>query len=101
MFFMYLYVFSIAASYLVNRNPHGNVSTLRINKLLQESLMRMCDYKNPGMRIQYACIILMTKFASRALYAVPRVCVQSQVYFGLNTQIFFFFIIIKKEWMNE
>ncbi len=36
-----------------------------------------------GMRVQYAHTILMRKFASRALYAVPRVCVQSEVYFGL------------------
>ncbi len=58
--------------------------------------MRMCDldvqstvrlqkystvlygYKNPGART-----ILMMKFASRALYAVPHVRVQSEVYFGL------------------
>ncbi len=53
--------------------------------------MRMCylrvqsasGYKNPGVRVQYARTILMTKFASRALYAVPRVRVQSEVYFGL------------------
>ncbi len=66
--------------------------------------MRMCDYKNPGMRIQYARIILMMKFPSRALYAVPRVCVQSQVYFGLNTQILFFFHYHKKrmnDWINK
>ncbi len=37
--------------------------------------MRMCGYKNPG--------VLMMKFVSRALYAVPRVRVQSEVYFGL------------------
>ncbi len=30
------------------------------------------DYKNPGVRIQYA---------------VPRVCVQSEVYFGLKQEI--------------
>ncbi len=39
--------------------------------------------QNPGVRVQYACTILMTKFASRALYTVPRVHVQSKVYFGL------------------
>ncbi len=54
--------------------------------------MRMCDlhvqnthgYKNLGVRVQYARTILMTKFVSRALYAIPRVCIQSEVYFGLN-----------------
>ncbi len=53
--------------------------------------MRMCNlrvqsthgYKNLGVHVQYAHTILMIKFASRALYAVPRVRVQSEVYFGL------------------
>ncbi len=31
--------------YLVNRYPHSNVSTLWINELLQESLIRMCDLR--------------------------------------------------------
>ncbi len=35
-------------------------------------------------RTKYARTILMTKFASRALYAVPRVQVKSEVYFGLK-----------------
>ncbi len=30
-------------------------------------------YKNLGVRVQYVHTILMTKFVSRALYAVPRV----------------------------
>ncbi len=54
--------------------------------------MRMCNlrvqsYKlqNPGLRVQYACNILMTKFASRALYVVPSVRVKSEVYFRLNS----------------
>ncbi len=49
----------------------------------------MCDlsvqstrgYKNRVVRVQYARTVLMTQFASRALYAVPRV--KSEVYFGL------------------
>ncbi len=41
--------------------------------------MRMCDLRALG----GARTILMTKFASRALYAVPHVRVQSEVYFGL------------------
>ncbi len=57
--------------YLVNRDPHSSVSTLRKNELLQESLIRICDlrvqstcgYKNPGVRVQYACTILMMKLA--------------------------------------
>ncbi len=40
---------------------------------------------NPGVRVQYAHTILMTKFMSRALYAVPHVCLQSEVYFGLHS----------------
>ncbi len=36
-------------------------------------------------RTQYAHTILMMKFTSRALYVVPRVRVQSEVYFGLYT----------------
>ncbi len=53
--------------------------------------MCMCDlrvqstrYKNLGVSLQYARTILMTKFTSRALYAIPRVRVQSEVYFGLQ-----------------
>ncbi len=47
--------------------------------------MRMCDlgYKNPGLCVQYARIILMTKLASRTMYAVPRIL--SEVYFGLKS----------------
>ncbi len=41
----------------------------------------MCDLRVPGVRVQYVGTILMSKFASRALYAVPRI--QSEVYFGL------------------
>ncbi len=47
----------------------------------------MCDlrgYKNLGLRVQYACTILMMKFASRALYTVPRIHIQSEVYFDLK-----------------
>ncbi len=52
--------------------------------------MRMCDlriqstrgYKNLGVCVQYACTILLTKYYS-ALYAVPRLRLQSEVYFGL------------------
>ncbi len=50
----------------------------------------MCDLRvqsNPGVRVQYARTILMTKFASCTLYAVPRVCVQSEVYFGLKSYL--------------
>ncbi len=55
--------------------------------------VRMCDlsvqsthsYKNRVVRVQYARTVLMTQFASRALYAVPRVRVKSEVYFGLKT----------------
>ncbi len=43
----------------------------------------MCGYKNPGVRVEYVRTILMTKFTSHALYTVPRVHVQSKVYFGL------------------
>ncbi len=39
--------------------------------------MHMCENYS-------AHTILMTNFTSRALYAVPRVHVQSEVYFGLN-----------------
>ncbi len=55
--------------------------------------MHMCDlcvqstrgYKKPTVHVQYARTILMMKFASRALYAVPRVRVKSEVYFGLDS----------------
>ncbi len=54
--------------------------------------VRMCDlsvqgtrgYKNRVVRVQYARTVLMTQFASRALYAVPHVRVKSEVYFGLK-----------------
>ncbi len=39
--------------------------------------IRRCAYST-------RCTILVTKFASCALYAVPRVCVKIEVYFGLN-----------------
>ncbi len=53
--------------------------------------MHMCDlgvqstrgYKNTVVCVQYTRTILMTKFASRVTYAVPRVSVQSEAYFGL------------------
>ncbi len=55
--------------------------------------MHMCDlriqstpgYKNPAVHVQYTRTILMTKIASCALYAVPRVSVKSVVYFGLDS----------------
>ncbi len=52
---------------------------LQVHKYRQERILR----NGPGEHVQYARTILMTKFASRALYAVPRVRVQSEVYFGL------------------
>ncbi len=42
--------------------------------------MSVCD-----LRIQYARTILMTKFTPRALYAVPRERVESEVYFKYIT----------------
>ncbi len=39
--------------------------------------VRPAHTKYLGVRVQYARTLLMTKFASRALYAVPRVHVQS------------------------
>ncbi len=36
---------------------------------------------------QYAHTVLMTQFASRTLYAVPRVHVKSEVYFGLKSSL--------------
>ncbi len=59
--------------YLVNRYPYGTISTMRINYLLQESLMSECA----------TCTYKVCK----ALYAVPRVCLQSEVYFGLYTTV--------------
>ncbi len=55
--------------------------------------VRMCDlsvqsmhgYKNRVVHVQYARTVLMTQFVSRTLYAVPRVRVKSEVYFGLHT----------------
>ncbi len=55
--------------------------------------VRMCDlsaqstrsYKNLVVRVQYTRTVLMTQFASCALYAVPRVRLKSEVYFGLKT----------------
>ncbi len=41
-------------------------------------------YKNRVVRVQYARTVLMMQFVSHALYAVPRVRVKSEVYFGLN-----------------
>ncbi len=50
--------------------------------------MRVCDLlqKSGGARTvrDYARTFLMTKLASRALYAVPRVRVKREVYFGLK-----------------
>ncbi len=53
----------------------------------------MCDlrvkstlgYKNPAVHVQYARTILMMKFTSCALYAVPRLRVKSEVYFCLDS----------------
>ncbi len=44
--------------------------------------MRMCDLRGLQ-KSRGARTIPMTKFTSRALYAVPRVCLRSEVYFGL------------------
>lgn len=60
--------------------------------------MRMCDlrvqsmhdYKNRVVCVQYVHTVLMTKFASRVLYAVPRVRLKSEVYFGLNQGLQFY-----------
>ncbi len=54
--------------------------------------VRMCDlsvqctrgYNNRVVWVQYARTVLIKQFASRALYAVPRVRVKSEVYFGLK-----------------
>ncbi|ROI15502.1 Voltage-dependent calcium channel subunit alpha-2/delta-1 [Anabarilius grahami] len=53
------------------------------NLLANRSKALEYGYKNPVVRIQYAHTLLMTKFASLALYADPRVCVKSKLYFGL------------------
>ncbi len=45
----------------------------------------MRGYKNWVVYVQYARTILMTQFASRSLYAVPRVRGKSEVYFGLKS----------------
>ncbi len=45
--------------------------------------MHMCD-----LFVQYARTILMMRFASRALNAVPRVRAQSEAYFGFKTTAF-------------
>ncbi len=50
------------------------------------SVQSTCGYKNRVVRVQYAHTTLMTQFASRTLYAVPRVRVKSEVYFGLKSQ---------------
>ncbi len=72
-------------SYLVNWYPHGSklITAREFNAHVRPG------YKNPGVRVQYTRTILMTKFASRALYAVPRVRIQSEVYFYIYISIRF------------
>ncbi len=50
--------------------------------------MHMCGNKNPGVRIQYVHTILVMKFVLHALYTVPHVRVQSEVFFGLQCYIY-------------
>ncbi len=71
-----------------------SIATMWKNVLLQNKV-RMCDlsvqstriYKNRVVCVQYVHTVLMTQFTSRALYAVPRVRIKSEVYFGLKVPI--------------
>ncbi len=59
------------------------ITAKEFNAYVRPARTKYCRYKHPGVRIQYARTIVITAFASHALYAVPRVRVQSEVYFGL------------------
>ncbi len=71
---------------LVLRRMQNSIRCLHSMGNIQNcSTVTMQWHASPGVRVQYAHTILMMKFASRPLYAVPRVHVQSEVYFGLYT----------------
>ncbi len=55
------------------------IKELKLCKLCVQSTR---GYKKPAVHVQYARTILMMKFASRAVYADPRVRVKREVYFG-------------------
>ncbi len=55
-----------------------SVATLWNNWLLQNKF---------NVHVRAAHTILITKFMSRALYAVPHIRVKSEVYFGINSNI--------------
>ncbi len=64
----------------VGKHDYCNITSVRMCDL---SVQSTHSSKNRVVHVQYAHTVLMTQFASRALYAVPRVRVKSEVYFGL------------------
>ncbi len=79
-------------SFLLWNNGPGQFATMWKNCLLQNNfkcVCATCAYK--VQKLCGACTVQMMQFASCALYAVPRVHVKSEVYFGLYTLTYLMF----------